>query len=150
MCSDLGVQPSCVLCCWLWMRGAQLLLIEIVSTDSTSLFYQPRVGEGDTHQMLWEEWRRLLGLMLQTERVCDWKRPALRTALCPSRRRSQGCQVPLKHHTLPWPSASLSSSAFDKPISDVPEKNKNLFHIRKFCSLDVFFAGRKKKERKVK
>lgn len=137
----------CVMCYWLWMRRAQLLLIEIVSTDSSSLFYQPRVGEGDTHQMLQEEWRRLLGLILQTKRVCDWKCPAFHIALCPNRRQSQECQVPLKHHTLPWPSASLSSSVFDKPINDVPEKNKNLFHIRKFCSLDVFFVGRKKKKK---
>lgn len=39
----------CVVHYWLWIKQAQLLLIEIVSTDSTSLFYQPRVGEGDTH-----------------------------------------------------------------------------------------------------
>lgn len=130
----------CVVRCWLWIRRAQWLLIEIVSTDSTSLSYQPRVGERDTCQMLWKEWRRLIGLMLQTKQVCDWKHPALHTALCPSRSQIQGCQVHCKHHRLPWPSASLSSFVFDKPINDVPEKNKNLFHIRKFCPLDIVFC----------
>ena len=49
------------------------------------------------------------------------------------------------------PTASLFSFVFDKSINDVPEKNKNLFHIRKFCPLGIFFVGRKKKKmRKVK
>lgn len=39
---------------WLWIREAQLLLTEIVSTDSTSLFCHPRVGEGDTCQVSWK------------------------------------------------------------------------------------------------
>lgn len=30
-------------CCWLWIRRVQLLLIKIISTDSTSLFY-PQLG----------------------------------------------------------------------------------------------------------
>lgn len=96
--------------------------------------------------MLWEEWRRLIGLILQTKPACDWKHPALCKDLCPSRRWIHECQVHHKHHRLPWPSASLFSFVFDKSINDVPEKNKNLFHIRKFCPLGIFFAGRKKKK----
>lgn len=61
----------CVVRYWLGIRRAELLLIEIVSTDSSSLFYQPRTGEGDACQMFWKEWRRLIGLMPQTKRACD-------------------------------------------------------------------------------
>lgn len=135
----------CVVRYWLWMRRAQLLLIEMVSTDSTGLFYRPRVGEGDTCQMLWKEWRRLIGLKLQTKQVCDWKRPALHTALCPRRRQIRGCQVHYKPRLLPWPLASLSFFVFDKPINDVPGTSKNWFHITKFCPLDICFVYRKKK-----
>lgn len=70
----------CVVRYWLWIRQAQLLLIEIVSTDSTSLLYQPRVGEESTCQMLWKEWRRLIGLMRQSKCVTENIQPS--TQLC--------------------------------------------------------------------
>lgn len=99
---------SVCLCCWLPIRQVQLLLVEIMSTASTSLFY-PQLGTRDKCQMSWKEGRRLISLMLQTKpRVCDWKCPASCRMLGPKRRWSQECQVHCEHHLLPWLPTSLA------------------------------------------